>query len=146
MLNHYREESYLLKEFEEINNYMRVIFSIAITWYTFFMTANLFAINSFLSKTLEGKSIPPTYLLLMSFIFIFVNILALAACRLSTRHFCEREGRLVTIIEILKKSGRDKIMSSPLPLSFFTGVARLIIWSIVGALFFWVAFTIVSLL
>lgn len=136
---------YLLREFEEINNYNRTFFSIAITWYTFFITANLFVVGLLLSKIMEGRVITPPYLLSLSFLFIFVNVLALVACRLSIRYLRKREERLVAIVEVLNKPDRNNIMCLPFQLSVVVGLERLIEWSLVGMTSFWVAFTILSL-
>jgi len=129
-----KEKIYLFKEFEEINNYIRKIFSIGITWYSFFITSNLFIAGLILTKILEKKVYNLIYIYPISLLFIFVNILALLA-----KYFLKVENRLSVIIDSINNRINKKLMSSPFNSSPVVSIINILKLSLIGMTFFWIS-------
>jgi len=134
-----KEKIYLFKEFEEINNYIRKIFSIGITWYSFFITSNLFIAGLILTKILEKKVYNLIYIYPISLLFIFVNILALLACTLLAKYFLKAENRLSVIIDSINNRINKKLMSSPFSSSPVVSIINILKLSLIGMTFFWIS-------
>jgi len=140
-----KEKIYCFKEFEEINKYIRKIFSIGVTWYTFFITSNLFIAGLILTKILEKKINNSIYIYPISLLFIFVNILALLACTLIAKYFLKVENRLSVIIDSINNRINKKLMSSPFNSSSVISIINILKLSLIGMTFFWISLIFLTL-
>lgn len=133
-------ESLLAKEYDEINQYVRVTCQLTMSWYTFFVTGNLIASGWLVSGELKGNPTSPFYLVCVSLLFIAINVLSLYGFRKLIPYLKEKETRLQEIVEQLKKmSGEVVGVLSPLPKSLYVHLLNLYLLSLCFFCVFWVA-------
>ena len=124
--------SELEKEVNEIHSYLRHSIQIFLTWYTFFITANLVGLEWFVSQLGEDKSISFEYYLFCVVGFLVVNILAFLTSFDVKNYRLKAEKRVRKIREIpeetnskeeqKKKEEKEKSLSA-LPFKLYeTGI------------------------
>jgi hypothetical protein len=131
-------KSLLTKEFDEINEYVRSTCQLTMAWYTFFVTGNLIASGWLVSGELKGSAAAPPYLLLVSSLFIFINVLSLVGFNNLIPYVKEQDVRLLEITEKLKTlSGVDVRVASPLPKALYVKLLRFYLVSLCAFSVFW---------
>lgn len=138
------QPEHVRKEFDEINNYMRTLFIVGITWYTFFVTANLVVVGLFLKNIFEEKDLGIQYILSVSILFMFVNALGLIACQLTVKHCRQRNRRVLELLKRLANPEQHNEISSPLPMALAVAFIRLMQCSLIAICLFWITLAIVG--
>jgi hypothetical protein len=138
----------LLMEFEERNEYARSNFTLLVSWFTFFNTVNYIAIGWFINQAVEGrvKSIVPIFTITV--FFIGNNLLAMGACKAVRRYFTKTDDEVLEIVRslqgILAKETSVK-PSSPVPLSMYTRIIQLMMYTFLTLGLFWVSILIAAI-
>lgn len=138
----------LLMEFEQRNEYARSNFTLLVSWFTFFNTVNYIAIGWFINQVVEGKvkSIVPVFSITV--FFIGNNILAIGACKAVKKYFAETDNKIIEVVQDLKRllpKGVSVGLSSPVPLSMYTRIIQLMMYTFLTLGIFWVSILIAAM-
>ncbi len=131
-------ESLLVKEYQEINNYVRSTCQLMIAWYTFFITGNLVALGWLISEAGKGHVVPLVYVTIVSVLFIVVNILSIIGCGLLISSLGNTNLRLADILDELKPYSGEHKSLSPCPHSLYKMLGYLFMISLCAVAGFWV--------
>jgi len=126
--------------------YARHGFQLLITWYTFFIAGNLIAFGWFITRANESGNLNIVYVALVSAIFLLVNALGIAACRLAGQYFLRAARRLEEIVADegnVDSHAGELSPQSPLPITPYKTAVLLMQLSLWGLLLMWVAFSVV---
>lgn len=143
------DESMLMKEYAEINQYIRLNCQLGLAWYTFFITGNLIAVGWLISDAIKENKIPLSYFTIILIPFILVNGLGIYCCRYGISYLQESDKRLAAILADVKVSSCSKIyLRSPCPHSLYMNLIKLAkssLYVVAGfQLIFWALHTIVQ--
>ena len=137
-----------MKEFDELNHYARHGMQLIVTWYTFFIGANLFALGWFYTD--GGQKAQAVTLLRYAIcpIFIFVNVIGIFLCIAAANAFRKRHGRVLEIMEwvasLQKVEGIQ--MESPVPVDVYLKAIYLMLISLCGTSLAWAVFLVIMII
>ena len=89
-------EKLILREFDDNVAWMRALFQNFLSWYTFFVTANLFALSWIFTDKLKREGLWPLVIL-----FIVLNVCGIATAALLAKYIAKAEGRNVELVQRL---------------------------------------------
>lgn len=115
----------LEKEMNEIHNYVRHNIQIFLTWYTFFITANLVGLQWFVSLPKVGQSVSFNQYLSSALGFLIVNLLGLYASHHTRKYIKSSDVRVNEIVNILATNSKynSGTPQSPVPIKlYFKGI------------------------
>ena len=116
-------ESVVSSELEECNHYVRHIFGIFVSWYTFFVTVNAVVGGWFVSRLIEKKSISPLLFLTAVGLFLISNCLAIAFTHvfMKSLHTLHLRASALTR-ELFGASGQSELLlpAPVMPISVYT--------------------------
>jgi hypothetical protein len=120
------DESVLMKEYAEINQYIRLNCQLGLAWYTFFITGNLIAVGWLISDAIKENKIPLSYFIIILIPFILVNGLGIYCCRYGILNLQQSHNRLVAILADVKGASYSKVhLCSPCPDLLYIGLIKL---------------------
>ena len=141
-------DKFLLMEFEQRNEYARSNFTLLVSWFTFFNTVNYVAIGWFINQVVEGKIKTIVPICSITIFFIGNNLLAVGACRALRKFFTETDDRIAEVTlelqRIIQQSDSVK-SSSPLPLTMYTRIIKLMMHTFSTLIAFWVSILIAAI-
>jgi hypothetical protein len=137
----------LLVEFRQCNEYARSSMSLLVSWFTFFLTVNYFAIGWFISQVVQQtlKSVIPVYFI--TAFFLVQNLLAVGACQALKHYFIGVDDRLTEILENLQKTVQAVSLGKPLtclPAAIYLRVIQLMIYTVCSLMAFWLSLLAVA--
>ena len=128
-------DNILISEFNQINDYNRTLFNILLGWYTFFVSSNLVVVGIFADKILD-KGISNTKLaLLISLVFIVVNIISIFSIGFSMSYF---RNRIKRIDEILSELTNGNEITSPIKYVLIKRTGFTVSITLISICTFWV--------
>lgn len=138
-------ESTAIKEFDELNQYARHGMQLIVAWYTFFISANLFALGWFYTGGIDNTRSILLFRAAICPLFVLVNILGIVLCTAASKIFRKGHRRVVEIIEwISSQQNRSEIeMKSPVPVEMYLKAIALMRISLLGALLAWIVFFVI---
>ena len=126
---------FLKKEFDEINLYIRSIYTLYITWYTFWIAFNLAVAGWIVLSQLKwvaelkekGIQYDPAFYILVCCFMIVLGVLGLCVCGYIDNYFKNQESRIEKILEIVLEieQGSSPLAMSPLPLETYIKTTHL---------------------
>jgi hypothetical protein len=137
-------ESLLLKQYEEINRYIRSTCQLTMAWYTFFITGNLIASGWLFSEGVKGDRMPPLYVGIVSGLFIVINVLSTIGFSELIPHLKETDQQLVAILKklrcppIKKKADKKAKLVPPCPHELYIKLLKYYRLSLLAVTAFWV--------
>lgn len=129
----------LENQYKEINSHVRHVAQLIVTWYTFFVTANIVALGWFATtdqtKAAQFAKLTPWLIGL----FFFVNILGCAALLYVRSYFHKENSRLeVGLTKITEgDAGYHALNGSPLPLRLYECAVSIMIVSLLAIAVVW---------
>ena len=130
----------LLKELGELGLYVRTNFSIFVTWFTFFMTANLIATGWIVTNVANNKFLPILHMFLVCGGFVAVNIISVIMCRIFLSNLTEQYDRTLIISQELSRAieGNTFECQAGLPINGYKQIVVVVIITLVAASIFWI--------
>lgn len=126
---------------KEINLHVRHVAQLLVTWYAFFVTANLFSLGWFITADSTRTRIAKPILWVVVTLFLVVNVLGIAALRAVRRYFISAHGRLRALLD--SSSSADAaaplLLDSPIPLALYRRAVDLMTASLVAIFSTWLA-------
>ena len=142
------KDKFLLMEFEQRNEYARANFTLLVSWFTFFNTVNYIAIGWFINQVVEGKLKTIVPVCAITIFFIGNNLLAVGACRALRKYFTDTDDKIAEVARelqrIIQQSDAAEA-SSPLPLTMYTRIIRLMMHTFSTLIAFWVSILIAAI-
>jgi hypothetical protein len=133
---HSDRSSLLLKELDEFHSYARSHFQQLISWFTFFLGANLIALGWIVDKDRRGA-----FILFIIWFFLAQVPLAIGACQSARLHFKASARRVDAIRkDLARATGREE---SPFPYKFYAAVTYIMSATCLSVLSLWVALLVV---
>jgi hypothetical protein len=122
----------LLKELDEFHSYARTHFQQLISWFTFFLGANLIALGWIVDKERNG-----TFIIFIIWFFLAQGPLAIGACQSARLHFRTSARRVAAIRkELSETTGKEE---SPFPYTFYAAVTSIMSVTCLSVLSLWIA-------
>ena len=134
-----------MKEFDELNQYARHGMQLIVTWYTFFIGANLFALGWFYTDEGQKAQAATLFCYAICPLFVFVNVLGIFLCIVGASAFKKRHGR---VLEIMKwMASQQKVegieIKSPIPVDIYLKAIFLMLISLCGTSLAWAVFLVI---
>ncbi|MCP4713063.1 MAG: hypothetical protein GY869_30915 [Planctomycetes bacterium] len=110
-----------------------------VTWYTFFIPANLIGIG-WIAFTAKNTDVNPIIAIAACLLFIVLNVWAFQVCHVAKNYYIDTNRRIKTILEVLAPHGDDDSIKpkSPLPANHYTKAIRVMELSFYAAIAAWV--------
>jgi hypothetical protein len=129
---HPERSALLFKELDEFHSYARAHFQQLISWFTFFLGANLIALGWIVDKGRSGKFIE-----FIVWFFLAQVPLAIGACQAARWYFRAAERRVASIRKEL--AGVTRGEESPFPYTFYASVTYIMSATCLSVLLLWIA-------
>lgn len=133
----------LEKEMDEIHSYVRHNISLFLTWYTFFITANLLGLRWFVTQANENQSTDFIYYISSTIGFLFVNILGFFVSNAMRSHLKSSDMRIREIILMYSES--IEVSRSAVPRRFYIKSIRAIQLSLIALSIVWILLPVIQL-
>jgi hypothetical protein len=129
-------------QFKEINLHIRHVAQLVVTWYVFFITANLVALGWFVTTDPTRTLITKPVLWMIVTVFIVVNVLSVIALLAVRRYFADENVRLTDLIRIIAGQPPlpDAACTSPVPAALYRRTVSLMNLSLVALMFAWIMY------
>lgn len=125
-------------QFREINLHVRHVAQLVVTWYAFFVTANLLAIGWFITTDTSKVKIDRSIVWTAVALFLAVNILGLLALHVARRYVAAENGRVQAFLS-LQAAEAELLSRSPIPARLYTRAIVLMSVSLVAIFSTWLA-------
>ncbi len=127
-------------QFKEINNHIRHVMQLLMTWYAFFVTGNIIAIG-WIATTDNSKFLKGNFIVGCGIIgvFISVNLLGVVALLSTRNYFIKTNNRINEMVIQIEAGAKMPLCfrESPAPAELYTISSILMILSLVALLIFW---------
>lgn len=133
----------LQNEFQEIEKSIHSIFTLYVTWFTFFTGVNLAGYGWFAQLLAESKTVAQWLVLIISLYFVFQQIIALAASRQLIFYLKSSQQRMLLLLPELDQNSNYQIKAQiASPVELYIRVTQLSMSTFPSMIFLWVAFTV----
>jgi hypothetical protein len=136
----------LREELSQLNDYARHSFQMTLTWYTFFIAANLGAIGWFYSSGMKTWPANIVFIVIVCPAFILVNVLGILALQAVIGGFGRGHSRVEQLVAYLNADPADSrlLVCSPVPMAAYRRTILLMRLSLFGVSCAWLIFLIMA--
>lgn len=127
-------------QFKEINNHVRHVMQLLVTWYTFFVASNVVAIG-WIATTDKTRLLTGNLMLGCGItgVFVTVNLLGIIALVYIRRYFIETNAKISIMVQLIEPETNyhSYFRESPAPITLFNISSTLMVLSLLALLSFW---------